>query len=877
MPENIFKLFLHVIDEQSSWSEEGDKAKDIMYVGEVQDGVPNGFGKLFHPEGDFYEGEFCDGVENGNGKYTFSDGTYYEGHFIDGEFSGDGVLVSTDGSNYKGEFENGEYHGFGIYTDSDGEIIEGDWIEGEFQTDETEDSSDEEKVTMIGTIEKFFFNNTEHGFMIASFLEEGTKKPITIKGYMIGIEVSQKLQINGYWDYHPDYDRQLKVSEAIPLVRMTREGIISFLSSGAYQGIGNKLAERIFDMFGDKTIEIIDEDPEQLLKVKGFGKKQLKAVQEDRDDQRGYREVMTFLGSLDLTPIFSRRIYAKYGLNCISMIKENPYGLTEINGIGYEMADKIATNFGFDQNSSKRAECSLVYMLEQEAQNGHTCFPKKDLLEKTFEEMTKSRNGPIKTEVLENSLKTLVEEKSIKSIHDDETSDDFSDLIAIPKFYYAEQRIVENLYRLIQGEPFTKFESSEEIVADVKKVIEIQLGSGQLDAMLKALQNKVLLINCGPGSDKTALLNSIIKMMRPSINSLAISAPTGRGVRRLIETTSLQVSTIHRLLEADRMGYGRNKDQPIEAELLIVDECQMLDTLLMDSLLEAIPSSTRVIMLGDSNQMSPSGPGMVFRDIIKSESVIVVDLGGEPKKSEESLIKSNAHHVRQGNLPELPKGGNSDKLNDFYFIRESDPKQIVDKVTMMVSRNIPERFGFDPFSDIQVLTPMDQGMTGTINLNRNLQNVLNETAEGFEYKEQWFKIGDKVVQQKNDYNKEVLNGDTGRIVACDPKLKEVHVEFKQGIVRYSGREMGQLALGYALTVRESQCSKYPAVIIPMTTHHYMTLRRDLLYSAINMGQHLVILIGMEKAIAMAVKNNEGHERFTGIKEHFREMKELMAL
>ena len=869
-------LFYSTTAEEPYWSEEGDQENDIRYEGDLDEEGPSGVGKMFYPNGDTYEGDVLGGMENGKGKYNFADGSHYVGDFVDSEFSGDGILTYPDGTIYKGEFENGEFHGFGTYTDSDGEIFEGDWIEGEFQTDETEDSSDEDKVTLIGTIEKFIYSNKEHGFMIASFLEEGTKNPITIKGNMIGIEVSQKLQISGYWEYHPEYDRQLKVSEAIPLERMTREGIISFLSSGAYQGIGNKLAEKIFDMFGDKTIEIIDEDPEQLLKVKGFGKKQLKAVQEDRDDQRGYREVMTFLGNLDLTPTFSERIYATYGLNCISMIKENPFGLKEINGIGYEMADKIATNLGFDQNSSKRAECALVYMLEQEAQNGHTCFPQKTLLEKTFEEMNKSKNGPIKKDVLENSLKTLVEEKLIKSIHDDETSDDFSDLISIPHIYYAEQRIVENLYRLIKGEPLTKFESSEEFVADHEKVMEIQLGSDQLVAIQAALENKVLVINGGPGTGKTTLVRFILGLMSRRIPSIALAAPTGRAAKRLTETTSHRASTIHRLLEADNMGFQRNSDQPLESELILIEESTMIDTLLMDALLEAIPSSSRLVIVGDVDQLPSVGPGMVLRDLIDSESVSVVRLEKIFRQSEDSLITSSAHHVRQGNLPILPKGGNSGNLQDFYFIRESDPEQIVEKVTRMVSKNIPERFGFDPFLDIQVLTPMHHGKTGTINLNRNLQNVLNENAEGFEYKEQWFKIGDKLMQQQNDYEKQVFNGDTGRIVACDPKSREVHVEFDQGIIRYTAKEIDQLALAYAISVHKSQGSEYPALILPLTTQHYMMLQRNLLYTALTRGKKLVILIGMEEAVAMAVKNEEARSRFTSLPMHFKEMRDLMS-
>ena len=323
-------------------------------------------------------------------------------------------------------------------------------------------------------------------------------------------------------------------------------------------------------------------------------------------------------------------------------------------------------------------------------------------------------------------------------------------------------------------------------------------------------------------------------------------------------------------------GFQRNQDHPLESELVIIDECSMIDTLLMDALLDAIPSSERLVLVGDVDQLPSVGPGMVLRDLIDSETINVVRLERIFRQSEESLITSNAHNVRLGHLPELPKGENSGNLKDFYFIRESDPEQIVGKIIQMVSKNIPDRFGFNPFQDIQVLTPMHAGVTGTINLNRRLQSVLNPDGAGFEYREQWFKIGDKLMQQQNDYEKQVFNGDMGRIAACDPKSREVHVEFDQGTVRYSAKEIDQLALAYAITVHKSQGSEYPAVIIPLTTHHYMMLQRNVLYTALTRGKKLIILIGMEKAIAMAVKNKDKRERYTGLKEHFREMKELMG-
>ena len=537
----------------------------------------------------------------------------------------------------------------------------------------------------------------------------------------------------------------------------------------------------------------------------------------------------------------------------------------------------IAKELGFDPNSPKRAACALVYMLEQEAQNGHTCFPRKTLLDKTIEVMHKSTNGPIKIQILENSLEKLIEERFIKNIINDEQSDSRSDMLAIPKFYYAEQRIVENFQRLAESEAFTKFDAERDLIVSQENRLGIKLDEVQLEAIQAALQNKVLIITGGPGTGKTTLVRFILGLMSRRIPSVSLAAPTGRAAKRLTETTAHQASTIHRLLEADNMGFQRDRDQPLESELLIIDESSMVDTLLMDALLDAIPSSARLVLVGDVDQLPSVGPGMVLRDLIDSETINVVRLERIFRQSEESLITSNAHHVRLGHLPELPKGENSGNLKDFYFIRESDPEQIVGKIIQMVSKNIPDRFGFNPFQDIQVLTPMHAGVTGTINLNRRLQSVLNPDGAGFEYREQWFKIGDKLMQQQNDYEKQVFNGDMGRIVACDPKSREVHVEFDQGTVRYSAKEIDQLALAYAISVHKSQGSEYPALILPLTTQHYMMLQRNLLYTALTRGKQLVILIGMEKAVAMAVKNEDARTRHTSLPRHFREIKQLMAL
>jgi len=449
--------------------------------------------------------------------------------------------------------------------------------------------------------------------------------------------------------------------------------------------------------------------------------------------------------------------------------------------------------------------------------------------------------------------------------------------VSRPRFYYAEQRIVENLQRLLEVETFSQAAAENELVATQERRLGIHLDTVQHQAIHGALQNKVLIITGGPGTGKTTLVRFIIGVMSRTIKeAIALAAPTGRAAKRLTETTGMQASTIHRLLEADNTGFQRNRDHPLEVELLIIDETSMIDTLLMDVLLEAIPSQARLVLVGDVDQLPSVGPGTVLRDLIESQLVPVIRLEHIYRQSIDSLITDNAHKVRRGVMPELPRTAPSEKLKDFYFIRETEPEQIVEKIIAMASDRIPKRFGFDPFSEIQVLTPMHRGAPGSINLTQRLQSVLNAEGSGFLHREQWLKVWDKVMQQQNDYEKQVFNGDIGRIMACDPKTREVHVEFDQGIIRYTSKELDQLSLSYAISVHKSQGSEYPAVILPLTTHHYKMLQRNLLYTALTRGKQLVILIGTEKAVGMAVTNEEALIRHTSLPRKFRELNEVMV-
>ena len=727
----------------------------------------------------------------------------------------------------------------------------------------------EDFVSLVGTLEKILYTNPENGFLIGTFITENSIRPITVKGIVFNTHEHEKLRLKGSWENHKTYGRQFSIREFMPVEPTSEEGIIRYLSSEVFKGIGKITAERIVKKFGKDTFKIIDSSPKLLSKVKGVGRKQQKSLLDAWDAQRGLRDVMTFLRGVGISHAYAQRIFVKNGLNSIPLIKANPYQLTDIPGIGFLTADGIARNLGFDNNSPHRADAGLLYMLEQQALNGHTCFPRRDLLEKTVQELN------IDSSMLESSIRQLLEDRLLNSDKIEDASGNEQELVSRPRFYKAERRVAENIFRILNSEAYTVYEGESYLIEEQELKVGLKLDPAQREAVEAALQHKVLIITGGPGTGKTTIVRFILGLMRTRIPAIALAAPTGRAAKRITETTGAAASTIHRLLEASNIGFKRDRENPLEQELLILDETSMIDTLLMDSLLEAVPSASRLILVGDVDQLPSVGAGAVLSDLIESGLIPVVRLDHIFRQAADSFITVNAHKIRRGEMPDFSNSNRQteeeDQLLDFYFIKESNPEKIVEKILLMSTERIPQRFELDPMMDIQVLTPMHRGVTGAINLNRKLQDVINPDAKGLEHLEQWFRIGDKVMQQQNDYEKLVFNGDLGRIVNCDPKTKELHVKFDQQIVHYQGKEIDQLSLAYAITVHKSQGSEYSAVIVPLTTHHYMMLQRNLLYTAITRGKQLVVLIGTDAAIKKAVENEGSTRRFTGLLHQLSEL------
>ena len=727
----------------------------------------------------------------------------------------------------------------------------------------------EDDVSLVGTLEKIVYSNPENGFLIGTFLIENSIRPITVKGIVFNTHEHETLRLKGFWENHKIYGRQFSIREFMPVEPTSTEGMVRYLSSEIFKGVGEKTAKRIVNKFGKDTFKIIDNSPKLLSKVKGVGRKQQKSLLAAWDDQRGLRDVMTFLRGVGISHAYAQRIFAKNGLNSIPLIKANPYQLTDIPGIGFITADGIARNLGFDKNSPHRAAAGLLYMLDQQAHNGHTCFPRPPLLEKTTQELD------IDSTMLESSIVQLLEDRLLNSEKIKDSNGIEQELISRPRLYLAERRIAENIYRILNSEAYTNFEGEFSLIEEQERKVGLKLDPVQKEAVEAALQHKVLIITGGPGTGKTTIVRFMLGLMRPRIPSIGLAAPTGRAAKRITETTGAAASTIHRLLEASNMGFQRDRENPLDQELLILDETSMIDTTLMDHFLEAVPSASRLILVGDVDQLPSVGAGAVLLDLIESGTIPVVRLDHIFRQAADSFITVNAHKVRRGEVPDfsrlIQKDNAEKELLDFYFIKESNPEKIVEKILLMSTERIPQRFELDPMLEIQVLTPMHRGVTGSLHLNRKLQEKMNPAGISLEHREQLFRIGDKVMQQQNDYEKQVFNGDLGRIVNCDPKTKELHVQFEQEIVHYKAKELDQLSLAYAITVHKSQGSEYAAVILPLTTHHYMMLQRNLLYTAITRGKQLVVLIGTESAVRMAVENEGTMRRFTGLQQQLSEL------
>lgn len=715
-----------------------------------------------------------------------------------------------------------------------------------------------------GCVDRITFTNEENGYSVIKVKIPGRKDSVNVVGNFVSVTPGEMLRMEGSWGFHARFGEQFKVDRYETTVPDSIQGIGKYLGSGLIKGIGPIMAQRIVGRFGTSTLEVIDNDPGSLLEIDGIGKYRLDQIRKAWEDQKDIRELMIFLRGHGVSAAFAARIFKFYGKSSLEIVKENPYRLAmDVSGIGFLTADRIAQQLGIPLESPLRAEGGLTYVVHEAADEGHVCVPRCWLLEKCQKLLE------IPPTILEQALaRQVAEQRLVKERLPSEAAAIFEDVEAVylRGYYLAETQAAKRLMHLAAFLPLQTKLNPEKAVAWLRGKLPFKLAPLQEQAVRKALTEKILIITGGPGTGKTTLIRAVLAVFRQMDARICLAAPTGRAAKRLSEATRHPAATLHRLLEYSPHlgGFQRNEQRPLTADLVIVDEASMLDVLLMHHLLKAIPSQATLVLVGDVDQLPAVGPGNVLLDTIASQKFAVVRLTEIFRQARQSQIVTNAHLVREGMFPRLRTDPESPQ--DFYFIEKDEPEDVLEIILKVCAKRIPARFGFDPIEDVQVLTPMNRGIIGAQRLNQELQQALNPRPTSLERGGFAFRVDDKVMQIRNNYDKDVFNGDIGRIRKIDMENQEVGVEVDGRIVAYDFSELDELVPAYAVTIHKAQGSEYPAVVFPLSTQHYMMLQRNLLYTAMTRARKLAVIVGSKKALAIAVNNNQVQKRFTLLRE-----------
>jgi exodeoxyribonuclease V alpha subunit len=713
---------------------------------------------------------------------------------------------------------------------------------------------------LSGQIERITFTNEDNGFTIAKIKVYGRRDLVTVIGAIVNPTPGEIIKMKGEWGNHPQYGEQFKIVFCETTTPATVHGIEKYLGSGLIKGIGPVMAKRIVKMFKEKTLDVIENEIDKLADVEGIGQKRIGMIRKAWEEQKEIRTVMIFLQDHGVSSGYAAKIYKQYGNGSIKVVQDNPYQLaTDIFGIGFITADKIAEKLGFAKDSDLRAAAGILYVLHELTDDGHVYYPYERLIEKCKEMLEIDR------EIIVKAMGTVSVDKQIVIEDINQDIAEFKEnnkAVYLSGYHIAEKNLAARLKTLINTPQSIKKIDSAKAIEWVQEKLSITLAEKQIDAVQRSAENKVMVITGGPGTGKTTIINAILKIFAAKQTKIMLAAPTGRAAKRMSETTGHEAKTIHRMLEFNmrKGGFKKNEESPLDCQLLIVDEASMIDTLLMHHLLKAIPPTSTFIMVGDVNQLPSVGAGNVLKDIIDAGIAPVVQLNEIFRQAKESSIIVNAHKINEGIIPNLKS--NQEKLNDFYFIEQEEPGKVLEMIIDLVKKRIPKRFGFDSVNDIQVLTPMHRGTAGAGNLNLELQKALNPGEEGVLRGGRLFKVKDKVMQIVNNYDKEVYNGDIGRISSIDEEAKEVTVIIDDREVTYDYSDLDEIVHAYAVSIHKSQGSEYPVVVIPILTQHYVLLQRNLLYTGVTRGKKLVVIVGTKKAMAIAVKNNKTEKRYT---------------
>ena len=713
-----------------------------------------------------------------------------------------------------------------------------------------------DKEYLSGTIERITYHNADNGFCVIRVKVKGHKDLVTVTGNVPSVSAGEYIKCSGIWHNDRNHGKQFKADFLKSLPPETLEGIERYLGSGLIKGIGAHFAKRLVSTFGDKVFEVIENKPDLLSTVEGIGKIRAQSICSNWQDQKIIREIMVFLQSHGVGTTRATRIYKTYGEKAIEVVSQNPYQLAkDIRGIGFVSADMIAGNLGIAKDSLVRARAGVAHVLLEATSDGHCGLPKEILVQNSAKLLE------IEKDLIELAI---AEELKLKSLVLDTLNN--IDTVFLTSYYVYEKNIAKILLNLAKSPVLWDKTDTTTIIPLVEKELNITLAESQKLAIDKALDNRLMVITGGPGTGKTTLVNSLLKTLAAKKLNIKLCAPTGRAAKRLSESTELEATTIHRLLEINPAygGFKRNEESPLSCDYLVIDETSMVDVPLFYSLLKALPLNSALLLVGDVDQLPSVGAGQVLKDIISSKVISTVQLTEIFRQAATSNIITNAHRVNHGILPNMQA---SREESDFYFVEAEHGDDIINKIITMVKDRIPKKFNLNPVQDIQLLCPMQRGGAGARSLNIELQKVLNPNhTNGIVKFGQIFAVGDKIMQTENNYDKEVYNGDIGIIKAINEQDQEIIINFYNRDVNYDYTDLDQITLAYATTIHKSQGSEYPAVIIPITMQSYMMLRRNLIYTAITRGKKLVVIIGQKKELAMAVKDNTSSHRYSKLRE-----------
>ncbi len=710
-------------------------------------------------------------------------------------------------------------------------------------------------------VERITYQNPENGYTVLKVNIKGYDDLVTVVGSLLDANVGSVLLIDGDWKIDTKYGRQFMAQKWEETMPASIYGIEKYLGSGLIKGVGPKFAKRIVQKYGTETLSVIEDNPDALIEVEGIGTKRVQMIKESWERQKEVKNIMLFLQDHGVSTSFAAKIYKAYGNESIDKVKENPFRLADdIWGIGFKTADGIAEKLGFGKETYVRLRSGIMYTLSELADEGHVFAAREQLIDKAVALLEAEQESIIMTMDQMLKEKDLIQEE---------------DAIYLPPFYYAETGVANKLHKLATQPAGDKLwdrlskarreTGNDELSVDVERIeatVNMKYDEVQADAIRQAALAKVMVLTGGPGTGKTTTTQGIIAAYRAYGLNILLAAPTGRAAKRMTEATGLEAKTIHRLLECKPPeGYQKNEENPLVGDVLIVDECSMIDIILMNSLLKAIPQNMRLILVGDIDQLPSVGAGNVLRDIIESDMFPVIRLTRIFRQAQTSRIIMNAHKINSGKMPDISNG----KHTDFFFVQREEAEDAVGEIVKLVKQNLPKYYK-TPSSMIQVLTPMQRGVVGATNLNLALQEALNPTGEGLRRSGSIYRAEDKVMQIKNNYDKEIFNGDIGIITSIDLEDRSLKVDFDGRQIEYDVTELDEIVHAYATTIHKAQGSEYPIVVMPILMNHFVMLQRNLIYTGITRAKKILVMVGTKKALAYAVNNVTVTKRNTLLKE-----------